>query len=31
MLKGKCLLDYTKLFYSNEYGKNDNIMLEYFQ
>ena len=31
MLKGKCLLDYTKLFYPNEYGKNDNIMLEYFQ
>ena len=28
MLKGKRLLDYTKLFSRNKYEKNDNIILE---
>ena len=31
MLKGKCLLDYTNLFSSNEYEKNNKIMLKYFR
>ena len=31
MLKGKTLLDYTNLFYPNEYEKNDKIILKYFQ
>ena len=31
MLKGKSLLGYTKLFSSNDYEKNDKIMLKYFQ
>ena len=31
MLKGKSLLDYTNLFSSNEYEKNDKIILKYFQ
>ena len=30
MLKGKSLLEYTNLF-SNEYKKNDKIILKYFQ
>ena len=31
MLKGKSLLDYTKLFSPNDYEKNDKILLKYFQ
>ena len=31
MLEGKSLLDYTNLFSSNEYEKNDKIILEYCQ
>ena len=31
MLKGKSLLNYTNLFSSNDYDKNDKIMLKYFQ
>ena len=31
MLKGKSLLGYTKLFFLNEYEKNDKLMLKYFQ
>ena len=31
MLKVKSLLDYTNLFSSNEYEKNDKIILKYFQ
>ena len=31
MLKGKSLLVYTNLFSSNEYEKNDKIILKYFQ
>ena len=31
MLKGKSLLDYTNLFSSNEYEKNDKVILKYFQ
>ena len=30
MLKGKCFL-YTNSFSPNEYGKNDKIILKYFQ
>ena len=30
MLKGKSLLDYTNLFSTNEYEKNDIIILKYF-
>ena len=30
MLKGKNLLDYTKLFYPNDYEKNNKIMLTFF-
>ena len=31
ILKGKRLLDYTKLFPPNDYEKNDKIILKYFQ
>ena len=31
MLKDKSLLDYTNLFSSNNYEKNDKIILRYFQ
>ena len=31
MLKGKSLLEYTNLCSSNDYEKNDKIILEYFQ
>ena len=31
MLEGKSLLDYTNLFYPNEYKKNDKVVLKYFQ
>ena len=31
MLKGKILLDYTNLFFPNDYDKNDKIILKYFQ
>ena len=31
MLKGKCLLEYTNVFPPNEYKKNDNIILKYYQ
>ena len=31
ILKGKSLLEYTNLFSSNDYKKNDKIMLKYFQ
>ena len=31
MLKGKSLLDYKNLFSSNDYGKNDKIILKYFR
>ena len=31
MLKGKSLLDYTDLFSPNDYEKNDEIKLKYFQ
>ena len=31
MLKGKSLLDYTNLFFPNNYEKNDKIILKYFQ
>ena len=31
MLKAKSLLDYKNLFSSNDYEKNDKIMLKYFQ
>ena len=31
MLKGKILLDYTTAFSSNDYEKNDKIILKYFQ
>ena len=31
MLKCKSLLDYTILFYPNQYKKNDKIILKYFQ
>ena len=31
ILKGKSLLEYTNLFSSNDYEKNDKIMLKYFQ
>ena len=29
-LKGESLLDYTNLFFPNEYGKNDKIIIKYF-
>ena len=31
MLKGKILLEYTNLFSPNEYKKNAEIILKYFQ
>ena len=31
ILKGKSLIDYTNLFSSNQYRKNDKIILKYFQ
>ena len=31
MLKGKSLLEYTNLFFPNDYEKNDKIILRYFQ
>ena len=31
MLKGKGLLDYTNLFFRNQYEKIDKTMLKYFQ
>ena len=31
MLKGKCLLEYTNLFFPNDYEKNDKIILKCFQ
>ena len=31
MLKGKSLLDYTNLFFLNDYEKNDTTILKYFQ
>ena len=31
MLRGKSLLEYTYLFSSNDYEKNDKILLKYFQ
>ena len=31
MLKGKSLLDYTNLFSPDDYGKNDKMLLKYFQ
>ena len=30
MLKGEILLEYTNLFYPNEYKKNDKIISKYF-
>ena len=30
MLKVKSLLVYTNLFYSNDYEKNDKLILKYF-
>ena len=31
MLKDKSFLDYTNLLSPNDYDKNDNIILKYFQ
>ena len=31
MLKCKSLLDYTNLFFPNEYDENDKTILKYFQ
>ena len=31
MLKGKSLLEYTNLIFTNEYKRNDKIILRYFQ
>ena len=31
MLKVKSLFEYTNLFSSNDYEKNDKIILKYFQ
>ena len=31
MLAGKTLLDYTNLFFPNDYKKNDKIIYEYFK
>ena len=31
MLKGKSLLDYKNSFYPNDYEKNDQVILKYFQ
>ena len=31
MIKDKILLDYTNLFFSDEYEKDDKVILKYFQ
>ena len=31
MLKGESLVDYTNLFSANDYEKNDQVILKYFQ
>ena len=31
MVKGPFLLNYTNLFFSDDYEKNDKIILKYFQ
>ena len=31
MLEGETLIDYSNLFSPNEYEKNDQIILKYFQ
>ena len=31
MVAGKTLLDYTNLFYLNDYKKNDKIIYKYFK
>ena len=31
MLKGKSLLEYRNLFFPDDYEKNDEIILKYFQ
>ena len=31
MLKGKSFLEYTNLFFRNEYKNNDKVILQYFQ
>ena len=31
MFAGKTLLDYTNLFYTNDYKKNDKIIYQYFE
>ena len=31
MLAGKTVLDYTNLFYPNDYKKNDKIICKYFK
>ena len=31
MLKGKSLIDYTNVFFPNDYEKNDKTILKYFQ
>ena len=31
MLRGKTLFEYTNLYSSNDYKKNDKIILKYFQ
>ena len=31
MIKGKSLLDYKNLFSSNDYSRNDKIILNYFK
>ena len=31
MQAGKTLLDYTNLFFPNDYKKNDNIIYKYFK
>ena len=31
MIPGKTLLDYTNLFYVNDYQKNDKIIYKYFK
>ena len=31
MIKSKSLLDYTNLFFPNDYEKNDKMILKFFQ
>ena len=31
MLKGKCLSEYTNLFSPNEYKRNDQVIVKFFQ